>query len=154
MSLLEVGQTAPAFELTNQHGETVRLEAFAGQPVVIYFYPRANTAGCTTEACAFRDARPQFEDHDAAVIGISDDSVSDLESFAQEYDLPFNLLSDEDGTVADKYGSYGEKQMFGNTFNGVFRNTYVLDADHTVAAVFEDVYPDGHAQAVLEALEA
>ncbi len=150
----EIGEQAPAFELTNQHGERVRLGDFAGSRVVLYFYPRANTPGCTTEACEFRDYQPQFGTKNAVVIGISDDPVPDLASFAAEHDLEFHLLSDEDGSVARQYGSYGEKQMFGNTFDGVFRNTYVLAPDHTVAAVFDGVSPEGHAKAVLEALDS
>ncbi|ADD03996.1 homolog to peroxiredoxin [Natrialba magadii ATCC 43099] len=151
--MLDVGDDAPAFELSNQHGEAVRLADFDGQRLVIYFYPRANTEGCTTEACQFDDALAAFEDANTAVVGISDDPVSDLDSFADEYDLSFDLLSDEDGTVATQYDSYGEKQMFGNTFDGVFRNTYVVGPDGTIETVYENVSPDGHAERVLESLE-
>ncbi|ELY97328.1 alkyl hydroperoxide reductase/ thiol specific antioxidant/ Mal allergen [Natrialba chahannaoensis JCM 10990] len=151
--MLDVGENAPAFELSNQHGEPVRLSDFDGQRLVIYFYPRANTEGCTTEACQFDDALATFQDADTAVVGISDDPVSDLDSFAAEYDLSFDLLSDEDGAVATQYDSYGEKQMFGNTFDGVFRNTYVVGPDGTIEAAYENVSPDGHAERVLESLE-
>lgn len=118
-----------------------------------YVNLRADTPGCTTEACEFDDALSAFDDADAAVVGISDDPVSDLESFAAEYDLSFDLLSDESGEVASKYGSYGEKQMFGNTFDGVFRDTHVVDPSGQVEAVYEDVSPEGHAETVLENLE-
>ncbi|WP_247728875.1 thioredoxin-dependent thiol peroxidase [Halovivax limisalsi] len=150
--MLDVGTDAPSFELPNQHGESVSLESFAGRPVVVYFYPRANTEGCTVEACEFRDARPRLDDHDAVVLGISDDPVEDLADFADDYDLDFHLLSDEDGSVATAYDSYGEKQMFGNTFDGVFRNTYVVGPDGTIQAAFEGVTPEGHAEEVLAEL--
>ncbi|GAB3027126.1 thioredoxin-dependent thiol peroxidase [Natronobiforma cellulositropha] len=146
--MLEVGEVAPEFELQNQHGETVSLSSFEGR-VVVYFYPRANTSGCTTQACEFRDERPRFDERDVAIVGISDDPVEDLESFAEEYDLPFDLVSDEHGEVSTLYDSYGEKQMFGNTFDGVFRNTYVVGADGRIEAVYEDVTPEGHAESIL-----
>ena len=148
--MLDVGDEAPEFELRNQRGDTVRLSDYEGQWVVVYFYPRANTEGCTIEACEFRDRKPAFEELDVPVLGISDDPVEDLEAFADDYDLNFHLLSDENGEVATLYESYGEKQMFGNTFDGVFRNTYVVGPDRTVEAVFEGVDPEGHAEEVLE----
>ncbi|GAB3674414.1 thioredoxin-dependent thiol peroxidase [Halopiger thermotolerans] len=151
--MLDVGDEAPEFELPNQRGETVRRSDFEGRRLVLYFYPRANTEGCTTEACGFDDALAQLDELDAAVVGISDDPVDDLETFADDYDLSFDLLSDELGEVATLYDSYGEKQMFGNTFDGVFRNTYVVGPDGRIEAVFEDVSPDGHAEEVLETLE-
>ena len=151
--MLDVGAEAPEFELENQHGEPVRLSDFEGRRVVLYFYPRANTAGCTTEACGFRDELSAFEAAETAIVGISDDPVSDIADFAEEYDLEFDLLSDENGEVSTLYESYGEKQMFGNTFDGVFRNTYVIDADGNVEAVYEDVSPDDHAEEVLEELD-
>ena len=124
--MLSVGEEAPDFELENQDGETVSLSAFEGEFVVVYFYPRANTPGCTTEACEFRDAYDEFESRGVTVLGVSDDPISDLKEFEDDHDLPFRLLSDEDGSVASAYDSYGEKNMFGNTFDGVFRNTYVV----------------------------
>ncbi|SDJ61485.1 thioredoxin-dependent thiol peroxidase [Natronorubrum texcoconense] len=151
--MLDVGDEAPEFELSNQHGETVRRSDFDGERLVVYFYPRANTDGCTTEACGFNDALAEFDDRDVNVVGISDDPVEDLESFAAEYDLEFDLLSDELGEVATLYDSYGEKKMFGNTFDGVFRNTYVVGPDGSVEAVYEGVTPEGHAEEVLDDLE-
>jgi peroxiredoxin Q/BCP len=151
--MLDVGDEAPEFELLNQHGETVRRSDFEGQRLVVYFYPRANTEGCTTEACGFNDALSQLADRDAAVVGISDDPVDDLADFAADYDLEFDLLSDEFGEVATLYDSYGEKQMFGNTFDGVFRNTYIVDPDGRIEAVYEGVSPEGHADEVVADLE-
>ncbi|ELY64445.1 thioredoxin-dependent thiol peroxidase [Natrinema versiforme] len=151
--MLDVGDEAPEFELPNQHGETVSRSDFEGRRLVVYFYPRANTEGCTTEACGFNDALPQFEDRDVSVVGISDDPVDDLADFADDYDLEFDLLSDEFGEVATLYESYGEKQMFGNTFDGVFRNTYVIGPDGRIEATYEGVSPEGHADDLLEDLE-
>ncbi|WP_331233084.1 peroxiredoxin [Natronorarus salvus] len=150
--MLDVGEEAPAFALEDQHGETVSSEEFDG-PVVVYFYPRADTPGCTTEACGFRDRYEEFDERGIAVLGISDDPVSDLASFAESYDLPFRLLSDPDGEVASAYDSYGEKEMFGNVFDGTFRNTYVID-DGTVVAAYEGVSPEGHAEEILADLDA
>ncbi|WP_408958131.1 thioredoxin-dependent thiol peroxidase [Natrinema sp. 74] len=152
--MLDVGDQAPEFELRNQHGETVRRSDFEGQWLVVYFYPRANTEGCTTEACGFNDALSRFTDRDAAVVGISDDSVDDIADFAAEYELEFDLLSDEFGEVATLYESYGEKRLFGNTFDGVFRNTYLVGPDGRIETVYEGVSPDGHADEVLADLEA
>ncbi len=148
--MLDTGADAPDFELQNQHGESVALSSFDGR-VVVYFYPRADTPGCTTEACSFRDRWDEFDGAGVDVIGISDDPVADLEAFAEEYDLPITLLSDEDGAVASAYDSYGEKSMFGNTFDGVFRNTYVVE-DGEIVATYEGVDPEGHADEILSDL--
>ena len=152
--MLEVDQPAPGFELENQDGETVSLADFEGAPLVLYFYPKAGTPGCTQEACSFRDAWDDFEAADVAVVGISDDPVADIAKFREKYDLPFDLLSDEDGAVSSTYDSYGEKKMFGNTFDGVFRNTFVVGPGGTVVAVFEGVDPEGHAEEVIAAVDA
>ena len=149
--MLEPGDDAPDFELPNQDGETVRLSDYGGR-VVLYFYPRADTPGCTTEACGFRDNWDAYEERGVAVLGVSDDPVSDLAAFAEKHDLPIELLSDEDGAVAARYDSYGEKNMFGNTFDGVFRNTYVI-RDGEVEAAYEGVDPEGHAEAILADLD-
>jgi peroxiredoxin Q/BCP len=147
--MLETGTTAPNFELTNQDGDAVALSDFAGQRVVVYFYPRANTEGCTIEACSFRDRWDEYGERDVVVLGISDDPVDDLADFANEYDLPFHLLSDETGEVSALYESYGEKNMFGNTFDGVFRNTYVVGPDGDVELAYEGVDPEDHADEIL-----
>ncbi|MFA9517814.1 peroxiredoxin [Halopenitus sp. H-Gu1] len=147
--MLEIGATAPPFSLSNHRGEEVSLESIDAEFVVVYFYPRADTPGCTTEACGFRDRWEAFNDTDVAVVGISDDPVADLESFAAKYDLPFDLLSDTDGTVASAYDSYGEKNVFGNVVEGVFRNTYVIDADGEISLAYEGVDPEEHAVRIL-----
>ena len=147
--MIDVGEEAPAFTLRDQHGETVSLADFEGRTVVLYFYPRADTPGCTTEACGFRDAWDAYEERQVAVLGVSDDPVDDIADFAEKYDLPFTLLSDPDGEVAAAYDSYGEKNMFGRTFDGVFRNTYVIGPDGRVAATYEGVDPEGHAEEIL-----
>lgn len=152
--MLEPGDSAPEFELQNQDGDTVSLSDLDGQYVVVYFYPRADTPGCTTEACSFRDNWDVYEDAGVAVVGISDDPVDDLADFADKYDLPFDLLSDEDGSVSSAYDSYGEKQMFGKTFDGVFRNTFVVGPDGAIVDVFEGVDPEDHADEVLDAIDA
>lgn len=152
--MLAAGDNAPAFELQNQSEDTVSLSDFEGSYVVVYFYPRADTPGCTVEACSFRDNRSQYEDADVSVLGISDDPVDDLAEFAEKYDLPFDLLSDEDGSVSSDYDSYGEKNMFGSTFDGVFRNTFVVGPNGDIVEVFEGVDPEDHADEVLEAIEA
>jgi peroxiredoxin Q/BCP len=147
--MLDVGTTAPGFELPDQDGETATLSAYEGQRVVLYFYPRADTPGCRKEACSFRDEWERFEDDDIAVLGVSDDQVEDLRDFADEYDLPFRLLSDEDGSVSSQYDSYGEKNMFGNIFDGVFRNTYLIDPEGRIERVYEGVSPEDHAEEIL-----
>jgi peroxiredoxin Q/BCP len=152
--MLEVGATAPTFSLSNHRGEDVSLESIDAEYVVVYFYPRADTPGCTTEACGFRDRWDAFADADVAVVGISDDPVEDLESFAAKHDLPFDLLSDPDGAVASAYDSYGEKNVFGNVVDGTFRNTYVVDSDGEIVLAYEGVDPEAHAEAILEDLRS
>lgn len=149
-SMLSVGESAPGFELPNQDGDPIALSDYEGEKVIVYFYPRANTEGCTKEAHSFRDSWEELVDRGVNVIGISDDPVSDLKTFEGDHDLPFQLLSDEDGEVASQYDSYGEKNMFGNTFDGVFRNTYVIDEDGVITHVYENVSPEGHAQEILD----
>ena len=147
--MLDTGDPAPPFSLPDQHGDTVSLADLEGRRVVVYFYPRADTPGCTTEACSFRDAWGEFEERGIAVLGVSDDPVEDLAAFAEKHDLPITLLSDEDGAVSREYGSYGEKNMFGRTFDGVFRNTYVVGPDGTVELAYRGVDPEGHAEEIL-----
>ena len=151
--MLAPGETAPDFELSDHEDRSVSLSSYRGGYVVVYFYPRADTPGCTTEACGFRDAYDEYEARDVAVLGISDDSVDDIAAFADEYDLPFRLLSDPDGGVAGAYDSYGEKNTFGNTFDGTFRNTYVIGPDGEIALAYEGVSPDSHAETILGALD-
>lgn len=147
--MLERGQAAPSFELLDQDGDPVRLADFEGRPVVLYFYPRADTPGCTTEACEFRDHWSAFTGRDVAVLGVSNDPVEDLKAFQEKYDLPFTLLSDPDGEVATAYETYGTVEIEGETYEIAFRNTYLIDADGHIAGVYEDVTPEGHAEALL-----
>ncbi|QZP37958.1 thioredoxin-dependent thiol peroxidase [Halobaculum magnesiiphilum] len=147
--MLDTGTDAPAFSLPDHVGREVSLSEFEGRRLVLYFYPRADTPGCTTEACGFRDAYDEFQERDAAILGVSDDPADDLTDFARKHDLPFPLLSDEDGSVADAYDSYGEKNVFGNVVEGVFRNTYLIGPDGTIERTYEGVSPEDHAEELL-----
>jgi len=151
--MLDPGDEAPDFELPNQDGEPVSLSDYRGQPVVVYFYPRADTPGCTAEACSFRDNWDAYEERGVAVLGISDDPVGALADFAAKHDLPITLLSDEDGDVGRAYDSFGRREIRGQTFEAAFRNTYLVDADGRVARAYEGVDPEGHAEALLADLE-
>lgn len=150
--MLEVGTDAPEFELPDANGNTIALSDFEGQRVVVYFYPRANTSGCTRQAKGFRDRYEAFRDRGIEVIGISDDPVEDLQAFAEDYDLPFHLLSDEPGAVGRAYDSYGERMIGDETVASALRNTYVIDPEGRIEAAYEGVTPDGHAGELLEEL--
>ena len=152
--MLDSAVIAPDFTLPDQSGTQVTLSDFRGKWIVVYFYPRADTPGCTTQACGFRDSWNTFNERDIVVLGISDDPVSDLAAFAEKYDLPFRLLSDTDGSVSDQYDSYGEKNVFGNIVEGVFRNTYVIDPEGKISLAYKGVSPDEHATEMLEAIPA
>ncbi|MFB6177119.1 MAG: peroxiredoxin [Halobaculum sp.] len=151
--MLDTGADAPSFELPNQNGKPVSLAEYAGQRVVLYFYPRADTPGCTREAKGFRDSLAEFAERDVAVIGISDDPVEALDDFADKYDLGFTLLSDEDGEVATAYDSFGERDLGEQTVEIAFRNTYVIGPDGKIERAYEGVSPDGHATEVLADLD-
>lgn len=150
--MIEAGQAAPDFTLADQNGQEVTLSRFRGKPVVLYFYPRDATPGCTTEACAFRDARADLERAGAKVIGVSPDGVKSHQKFATKYELPFTLAADVDKKVCELYGVWQEKTMYGKKSMGVVRSTFVIDAKGTVRHVFPKVKVDGHSDAVLEAL--
>jgi len=152
--VLTAGDQAPDFTLPDQSGEPVTLSDLRGQTVVLYFYPRADTPGCTTQACGVRDHAAEYDEIDARVIGISPDPVTAVRKFADKYDLGFTLLADEDHAVADAYGTWGEKSMYGKTYMGVQRATFIIDADGRIAKVFPRVSPKTHDDAVLEALGA
>ena len=152
--MLAAGDQAPDFTLPDQSGEPVTLSDLRGQTVVVYFYPRADTPGCTTQACGVRDHAADYDEIDARVIGISPDPVTAVRKFADKYDLGFTLLADEDHAVADAYGTWGEKSMYGKTYMGVQRATFIIDADGRIAKVFPKVSPKTHDDAVLEALGA
>ena len=150
--MVEEGKPAPDFELTSDEGQTVRLSELRGQPVVVYFYPRDDTPGCTAQARGIRDNYEAFGERGAVVLGISPDDESSHVKFKQKYGLPFTLLADPDHRVADDYGVWGERSMYGKTYHGIERSTFVIDADGNVAKIMRRVKPDTHAQQVLEAL--
>ncbi len=150
--MIEEGKPAPEFELTSDSGEAVRLSDFKGRPVVVYFYPRDDTPGCTAQACGIRDSFAEFGERGAVVLGISPDDESSHVKFKQKYGLPFTLLADPDHAVADRYGVWVERSMYGKTYMGVERSTFVIDAEGNVARVLRRVKPDTHAKQVLEAL--
>lgn len=149
-SIPSIGKAAPKFKLPSSDGRTIGLDEFKGrQTVVLYFYPRADTPGCTTEACGFRDALADYDKAEIAVFGISPDSVKDVTKFAEKFHLNFPLLADEDHAVAEKYGCWQEKSMYGKKYWGAARNTFVIGKDGKVLHVFEKVKPAGHDQEVL-----
>lgn len=154
MSLPTVGAPAPSFELQTDQGETVRLEDLRGQRVVLFFYPRADTPGCTKEACSFRDEYSEFEGMDVAVLGISPDTVDAQSKFSQKFGFQYPLLADEDHQVAREYGVWGTKKAFGREYEGVHRTTFVIDENGRVEHVFEKVKPAGHSLEVLDYLRA
>jgi peroxiredoxin Q/BCP len=154
MPLVEPGKKAPAFSLTDQNGRTRRLADYAGQPVVLYFYPKDDTPGCTKEACAFRDHLPRFTKSKAAVLGVSILDQASKARFAGKYDLPFPLLADADHAVADRFGVWQKKSRYGRTYMGIVRTTYLIGPDGKVAKRWDNVKVDGHAEAVLDALNA
>ncbi len=151
--MIEEGKKAPAFKLKNQDGKTISLNDFKGKNVVLYFYPKDNTSGCTKEACNFRDEFPKFKNVDAVILGVSPDSVASHKKFAEKYDLPFNLLSDEGKDVLEKYGVWQEKSMYGRKYMGVVRTTVLIDANGKIRKIFPKVKVDGHNKEVLKALK-
>jgi thioredoxin-dependent peroxiredoxin len=151
---VEEGERAPAFSLTADDGNKVRLADFKGRPVVLYFYPKDDTPGCTREACAFRDQHAALKKLGAVVLGVSADGVESHGEFRDKYGLNFPLLADPDHTVAEKYGAWREKNMYGKKSIGIQRSTYIIDADGKVAKVWKAVKVDGHDEQVLKALAA
>ena len=150
--MIQTGDKAPDFTLSDANERTVSLSKFLGKKVIVYFYPKDNTPGCTKEACSFRDAYDEFLAKGAVVIGISPDSARDHKDFRQRNNLPFHLLADEDHKVAESYGVWGEKMMFGKQTIGIHRTTFIVDEKGIVAKVFADVKPEKHAKEVLAAL--
>jgi thioredoxin-dependent peroxiredoxin len=146
------GDKAPNFELENQDGDTVRLSDLAGQTVVLYFYPKADTPGCTTQACGIRDHRAQYENVGAVVLGVSPDTPQKLRKFADKHGLAFTLLADVDHEVAEKYGVWVEKSMYGRKYWGNERTTFVIEPDGTIRRVLRKVKPADHDELVLGAL--
>jgi thioredoxin-dependent peroxiredoxin len=152
--MLQPGQPAPDFTLPTDTGTPLTLSALRGRPVVLYFYPKDDTSGCTKESCEFRDLVPRFERVNAQILGISPDSVKSHAKFRDKYNLNFPLLADEGHPVADKYGVWQEKSMYGRKYWGNARTTFVIDAEGRIAKVFEKVKPAGHAAEVAEAVAA
>ena len=144
MSTPEVGSKAPAFKLPASTGTTISLKDYVGKHVVLYFYPRDDTPGCTTEACGFRDEIGNFESSDTAVLGVSADSVASHQKFATKFSLPFPLLADEDHAIAEKYGVWVEKNMYGKKSMGIQRATFLIDKTGKIAAAWPKVKVDGH----------
>lgn len=154
MPLIEPGKKAPAFKLKDQDGQTHTLADYAGRALVLYFYPKDDTPGCTAEACAFRDHLPTFTSGKAAVLGVSILDEKSKAKFAKKYDLNFPLLADAEHVVADKYGAWQERSMYGRTYMGIARITYLIGPDGKVARRWDKVKVDGHAAEVLEAIQA
>jgi peroxiredoxin Q/BCP len=149
----EEGSKAPDFKLKNQNGETISLNDFKGKNVVLYFYPKDDTSGCTAEACSFRDDFPKFEKTDAVILGISPDSVESHKKFEQKYRLNFNLLSDEKKEILQKYEVWKEKNMYGRKYMGVERTTYIIGPEGKIKKIFRKVKVSGHNKEVLDALK-
>lgn len=151
---LEEGTKAPAFTAISDNGKKVKLSDFKGKPVVLYFYPKDDTPGCTKEACAFRDKSADWQELGAVVLGVSCDDVQSHAKFRDKYQLNFPLLVDEEHTIAELYGAWREKNMYGKKSMGVQRSTYLIDAQGKVAKVWKRVSVDGHDEQVLEALRS
>ncbi len=154
MALIDPGKKAPAFSLPDQAGTTHSLADYAGQPVVVYFYPKDDTPGCTKESCAFQDNLPKFKKSKAAVLGVSVLNSASKAKFADKYGLKFPLLADEDHSVMEKFGVWQEKSMYGKKYMGVARTTYLIGPDGKVAKRWDGVKVDGHAEEVLAAVQA
>ena len=151
--MLEEGKKAPAFTLPDSDGKKVSLKDFAGKKVVLYFYPKDMTSGCTQEACDFRDSFPHFEKLDAVVLGVSVDPVKMHKKFSDKYELPFTLLSDENKEVVEKYGVWKEKSMYGRKYMGIERTTVVIDENGKIIKIFPKVKVNGHVEEVLAVLK-
>jgi peroxiredoxin Q/BCP len=150
--VIDAGQPAPSFSAQADDGRVVTLESLRGRFVVLYFYPKDDTPGCTTEACELRDAFPRFDSADATIIGVSPDSVASHVKFKKKFSLPFTLLADTDHAIAESYGVWKEKSMYGRTYLGVERSTFLIDPTGIITHVWRKVKPDGHAADVASAL--
>lgn len=151
MSFPKIGNMAPAFTLENQHGEKVKLSDFKGSKnVVLYFYPKAMTPGCTVQACSIRDTREEFEELDTVVLGVSPDPVARLQRFEEKQSLNFDLLSDEDLTVTKKYGAWGPKKFMGREYEGVLRSTFIIDKSGRLQHIIDKVRTKTHHEVVLD----
>jgi peroxiredoxin Q/BCP len=151
--MLEIGKKSPDFSLLNQDGKKISLKDFVGQQVVLYFYPKDDTSGCTKEACSFSDDLPKFSKIDAVILGVSPDSVKSHKKFSEKYKLKFDVLSDEEKKIVEKYGVWKEKSMYGRKYMGVERTTFIIDKKGKIKKIFSKVKVDGHNKEVLEALK-
>jgi peroxiredoxin Q/BCP len=151
---LQIGDPAPHFSLPDAAGNIVSLSDLRGKRVVLYFYPRDNTPGCTKEACSFRDAYPNFQSEDVVVLGVSTDDAKSHNKFITKFDLPFSLLTDAEGKVATEYESYGLKKFMGKEYMGISRNTFVIGPDGAIEKIYKKVKPENHAAQILADLEA
>lgn len=147
-----VGSKAPEFSLLDENGAPRRLSDFRGKPVVLYFYPKDDTPGCTTEACGFRDDYSAYEKAGVVILGVSPDTPQKHTKFKSKYNLPFTLLADSDHKVCEQYGVWGRKKFMGREYDGVFRTTFLIDAQGVILKVFEKVKPEHHSQEILQAL--
>jgi len=152
--MVEIGEKAPNFALPDADEKSVRLADLKGRPLVVYFYPKDDTSGCTAEACAFRDSLPDFSKLKAAIVGISRDSVESHDKFKKKFDLTFPLVSDEDGKVCEAYGTWVEKSMYGRKYMGIERSTFLIDEKGVIRGIWRKVKVPGHADEVLKAAEA
>ncbi len=152
MNFLKPGDTAPEFVLTDQNGRSVSLSDFAGRPLLLYFYPKAGTSGCTAQALAVRDAMPEFAAHHLAVAGVSPDAPAALKRFDEKHGLGFHLLSDADHRVSEAYGVWGEKKLYGRSYMGVVRSAFLVDAGGRIAAAWYKISPKATVPSVMKAL--
>jgi len=150
---VEAGDKAPSFNLPTDGGGNISLKDLKGETVILYFYPKDDTSGCTAEACAFRDALPDFSKAKAKVVGVSKDPVKKHDKFKEKYDLTFPLASDEDGKVCDAYGTWVEKSMYGRKYMGIERSTFLIDGKGVIRAIWRKVKVPGHVDAVLKAVQ-
>ncbi|MBL8149836.1 MAG: thioredoxin-dependent thiol peroxidase [Blastocatellia bacterium] len=153
MGLLEVGAVAPSFQVKDQDGNNLSLADFKGKKVVLYFYPKDDTPGCTKEACAFRDSFAKFQELGVEVVGVSIDNEKSHKKFVEKYKLPFKLLADPDKQIVEAYGAWGEKSMYGKKYMGTNRVTYLIDQEGKIAAIFPKVKPETHAEEILKLLQ-
>jgi thioredoxin-dependent peroxiredoxin len=151
-NVIEEGKPAPDFELQSDSGELVKLSELRGRPVVLYFYPKDDTPGCTTEACEFRDAYDVFRERGAEVLGVSPDDIASHQKFKSKHELPFTLLADPDHAVAEKYGVWGERKFAGRSYMGINRSTFIIDEEGKVARAMMGIKAAGHAAKVLDSL--
>ena len=152
--MLEVGKKAPDFSLLNQDGNKISLKNYLGKKVVLYFYPKDDTSGCTKEACSFSADLPKFSKVDAIILGVSPDSVKSHKKFSEKYKLKFDLLADEEKKIVEKYGVWKEKSMYGRKYMGVERTTFIIDENGKIKKIFNKVKVEGHNKEVMESLKA